>query len=141
MTRSPIATGWLPAAALALVLAGPAAASPPASPETAPAAAPAATGAAEIEHLLAYVAGSGCRFERNGRWHAADRAAAHLRRKLPHYTQHARPPTAEGFIRHVATASSLSGKPYRVRCGDTTAEPLAAWLERELARHRAPPGP
>lgn len=98
-----------------------------------------ATASAEIEHLLDALGGSGCRFERNGRWYDAVRAEAHLRRKLPHYLARARPATAEGFIAHVATRSSFTGRAYRVRCGEAAPVPTATWLQAELARLRAAP--
>ena len=45
-----------------------------------PAAAPATT-QREVEALIAALGDSGCRFQRNGRWHDARTAQVHLRRK------------------------------------------------------------
>lgn len=87
----------------------------------------------EIDHLLAYVDASGCRFVRGGVEHDAHEARDHLARKL----DVARPliGSADAFVDHVASASSLTGEPYRVRCGgrESTAK---AWLADELARYR-----
>lgn len=111
----------------------------PAAVAVAGEATPARAGA-EIEGLLDALGASGCRFERNGRWYDAARAEAHLRRKLPHYLERARPPTAEGFIAHVATRSSFTGRAYRMRCGGAAPVPTATWLHSELGRLRAAPG-
>lgn len=107
-------------------------------PVAAAGAAPAAA-AAEIEHLLDALRASGCQFERNGRWYEAARAEAHLRRKLPYYLERAQPPTAEGFIAHVASRSSFTGRAYRMRCGEAAPVPTATWLRSELERLRASP--
>lgn len=87
----------------------------------------------EIDHLLAFVAASECRFVRGGVEHDAREARDHLALKL----DVARPliGSADAFVDHVASASSLTGEPYRVRCGEgeSTAK---AWLAGELARYR-----
>ena len=96
-------------------------------------AAPDAAAQREIDHLLAYVASSGCRFVRGGVEHDAREARDHLVLKL----DVARPllGSADAFVERIASASSLTGEPYRVRCGaqETTAR---AWLAEELARYR-----
>ena len=111
----------LPAALLAAALALPVSATPDAAAQR------------EIDHLLAYVASSGCRFVRGGVEHDAREARDHLALKL----DVARPllGSADAFVERVASASSLTGEPYRVRCGgqETTAR---AWLSEELARYR-----
>lgn len=86
----------------------------------------------QIDRLIAAVAESGCRIERNGAWHEPGEAAAHLRRKLA--VAGRRVQTAREFIDHVASGSSVSGRPYRVQCGG--APPVAArdWLLERLAR-------
>lgn len=92
---------------------------------------------AEIEHLLEYLGASDCEFYRNGSWYGPRKAAAHLRRKYDYYLDHAETPAAVEFIDTMASASSLSGQPYQVRCPG--AEPVAAgaWFGAELSRHRA----
>jgi len=94
---------------------------------------PDAKAQAEIDHLLAFVASSPCRFVRGGVEAGGPEARDHLARKL----EVARPflSTADQFVDRVASASSLTGEPYRVRCEDreTTSR---AWLADELARAR-----
>jgi hypothetical protein len=93
--------------------------------------------AAEIEHLLDYLSQSRCQFERNGRWHSAAEARAHLERKLRHGRKSHDDPTAEYFIQHAATGSSLSGKAYQVRCPGKPVVVSADWFGAELRRLRA----
>jgi hypothetical protein len=93
--------------------------------------------AAEIEHLLDYLSDSNCEFQRNGRWHDSGDARAHLQRKLQHARKRQPGLTAEQFIEHVASGSSLSGKPYQVRCAGAPTVTGAAWFRAELQRRRA----
>jgi hypothetical protein len=90
----------------------------------------------EIQYLLLSVERSGCEFYRNGSWHPGPEARAHLTRKYEATDAKGLILTTDDFIRRVATESSLSGTPYRVRC--LPAEPMAseAWFRRELARYR-----
>lgn len=92
--------------------------------------------AAEINHLLDYLAQSRCQFERNGRWHGAGAARAHLERKLRHGKKRHKDPSAEYFIEHAATGSSLTGKPYQVRCPGDAVVASADWFRAELQRYR-----
>lgn len=87
----------------------------------------------EIDHLLKFVAASSCRFVRNGTEYPADKAREFLARKYQFVAS--RIATAEDFIKHLATKSSTSGEPYRVRCGRTDAL-SAAWLSDELKHYR-----
>ena len=88
---------------------------------------------AEIDALMAKMNASGCQFERNGSWHSAADAQAHLARKLA-YIEKRRETLAstEQFIELAASKSSFSGKPYRVKCGGAEALPSREWLNREL---------
>jgi Family of unknown function (DUF5329) len=90
----------------------------------------------EVNHLFAYLEHSGCRFERNGKWHTSQEAAAHLRKKFAHLRKRGDIADAADFIAKGATGSSMSGKPYRVQCGDAQPVPSATWLGDELARYR-----
>jgi hypothetical protein len=92
---------------------------------------------AEIEHLLTYLAQSTCRFQRNGEWHEATRAAQHLRRKYEYYNGRSDAPDADEFILEAATRSSLSGKPYHVACDGEPTQASADWFRAELTRLRA----
>jgi hypothetical protein len=88
----------------------------------------------EIQHLLDYVAGSGCAFVRNGVESDAAAAREHIRAKYEVAKSHV--DSAEDFIRLAASRSSMTGEPYRVRCGDS--QFLSAdWLTEELRRYRA----
>jgi hypothetical protein len=109
-------------AALALAIAAPVAAEP----------GPAAQ--AEIDRLLQFVAASPCTFVRNGTPHPAADARRHLEDKLRH--ARSRISTAEDFIRGVATQSSVSGRPYLIRCEGRDVS-AGAWLSAELQRLRA----
>lgn len=97
------------------------------------AAAPDARGEREIAHLLDYVAASGCRFVRNGTEYPGPDARKHLAGKYDY--ARSRLASADEFIVHVASTSSMSGDVYRVRCGALEST-TRAWLEAELARYR-----
>jgi hypothetical protein len=45
--------------------------------------------------------------------------------------------STEEFISKAATASSVSGEPYQIRCGDGAPIASATWLTGELKRIRA----
>lgn len=108
-----------------------------------PLAASAADGAVaegEIAHLIAHLGASGCEFNRNGSWHTAERAVAHLNKKYDYLRKRGLVPDAEAFIERAAAESSISGKPYLVKCADGAAVPSAKWLRDELARYRAQRG-
>ena len=92
----------------------------------------------EIQHLFTYLEGSGCQFFRNGSWHAARDASKHLQQKYQYLLGKGLISTTETFIERGASESSISRKPYQVRCG-SNAKPdtSAAWFMAELARYRA----
>jgi uncharacterized protein DUF5329 len=92
----------------------------------------------EIDHLLRFIEESGCDFNRNGTWHDAKTAQAHVRFKYEYLLARDEIKTTEDFIDKAATGSSvLFGQPYSVRCDNDP--PLASnqWLRSELARYRA----
>jgi hypothetical protein len=97
-------------------------------------AAPDARAQAEIDQLLAAIASSGCTFVRAGRDYTGAEAREHLQRKYSQVRD--RLATAEDFIVHVASASSMTGEAYRVRCAgaETSSGP---WLRGALDRLRA----
>lgn len=110
------------------------------SPVLAADARPAATpAAAEINHLLDYLSQSRCQFERNGRWHGAQEARGHIERKLRYVKKSSKDPSAEFFIQHAATGSSVTGKPYQVRCPGEPVVASADWFRTELQRFRRKP--
>lgn len=91
----------------------------------------------EIAHLFSYLGSSGCQFYRNGSWHISTDAVSHLHKKYEHVLKKRRISTAESFIELAATASSTSGKPYLVKCGEAPTVESAAWFMQELTRYRA----
>jgi len=91
----------------------------------------------EIEAVLARLAASGCQFKRNGSWHSAVEAQAHLRRKLDYLVDKGAVVSAEQFIERAASKSSLSGQVYQVKCGSQAPVASGAWLHAELQRLRA----
>ena len=91
---------------------------------------------AEIAHLLDYVATPGCQFNRNGSWHEGADARAHLRKKYDYLLKRDMVPTAESFIERAATESSMSGKPYQVKCRGGQAVASGPYLTAELKRFR-----
>ena len=90
----------------------------------------------EIDALLARLSDSGCRFQRNGSWHGAADARAHIERKYRYLLDRKLVGSAEDFIALAASKSSLSGEAYRVRCGESPAQGSAEWLGAELKRMR-----
>lgn len=101
----------------------------------------AADGEREIEALISVLGASTCEFERNGRWYGGERAQAHLRRKYDYLRKRGLVGNAEQFIVRAASASSLSGKAYHVRCPGQGVVESAAWFRSELRRLRAKPAP
>lgn len=91
----------------------------------------------EIDRLFAALRASGCTFQRNGAWHDADEAARHLERKHDYLVRKGLATSAESLIELAATKSSLSGRPYRVKCPGAEAVESCLWLTRQLERIRA----
>lgn len=91
----------------------------------------------EIEHLFTFLETSGCQFNRNGSWHSAAEAAAHIRKKYTYLLKKKMLTDAESFIEKAASESSFSGKPYLVKCEGKSDTTSAAWFKYELDRYRA----
>ncbi len=87
---------------------------------------------AEINALLTKLQISACEFNRNGTWYGADKARSHLETKLNYLEDHNAVQTAEQFIDLAASGSSMSGKPYLVRCGASAPVESKVWLTTEL---------
>jgi len=107
--------------------------------QAAPTAAPVRT---EITGLLQRLEASGCQFNRNGDWHVGAEARGHLLRKLDYLEDRrgASPlRSAEQFIELAASRSSMSGKPYLVRCAGAAPVPSQDWLNAQLRLLRQPP--
>ncbi len=96
----------------------------------------------EISSLIDALARSSCQFERNGTWYDADKAQTHLRKKYSWLRKRDLVDTAEQFIERAASRSSVSGKPYHVRCAGGPTVESADWFTWQLRRLRAsPPSP
>jgi hypothetical protein len=95
---------------------------------------------AEIAHLLSYLETSRCEFYRNGAWHDSSQARAHLEKKKDYLAKRSLIGSAEDFIERAATASSVSGEKYQVRCRPGPAVPSGEWLRAELQRFRGARG-
>lgn len=93
----------------------------------------------EIAHLFSSLAASGCQFYRNGSWYSPSRAVGHLQQKYEYFLKRKLVSTAESFIKQAATASSTSGDPYLVKCGEAPAIESATWFIQQLTRYRATP--
>ena len=103
-------------------------------------AAPNETARREIAGLIGALDGSTCRFQRNGSWHDATAARAHLQRKYDYLLKKDKVDTAEQFIARAASQSSMSGTAYRIACPGQPEQTAAVWFAARLAalRQRAP---
>jgi hypothetical protein len=97
---------------------------------------PVDTARREVELLLAAIEYSGCEFFRNGSWYGGAQARLHLRQKYDYLVARNQVASAEQFIDEVATKSSFSGQPYRVRCSQGIEVPSQQWMREQLARIR-----
>jgi hypothetical protein len=89
----------------------------------------------EINHLLAFLQNSECRFERNGKIHSANDTAAHAKRKYNYFKD--RIDSTEKFIEYSATKSTMSRKYYMVLCKDKPDTKTRDWLLQELKNYRS----
>ena len=86
----------------------------------------------KIQYLLARVSRSPYLFVRNGREYEGPKAASHLRRKYA--SAFRRVDTAEEFVRHIASSSSMTGKPYMIKTPDGQYHPAGDVFGNELDR-------
>ncbi len=92
----------------------------------------------EVISLLGLVEHSGCSFMRNGSWHSAVDARKMLEHKLNDAMRDpTNLPSAEHFIAKLASRSSMSGKPYQVKCADAKTVESGPWLMNKLTELRA----
>ena len=85
---------------------------------------------ASVEHL------QGAVFIRNGSEHDAAAAADHLRLKLNYAGSRIK--TAEQFIDKLATGSSMTGKPYKIRFADGHTVDSAVYFREQLRKLEQP---
>jgi hypothetical protein len=90
----------------------------------------------EIKHIIEYIESSKCTFIRNGKEYNTKEALEHILNKYEYTKRLIK--SAEDFIEYTATKSSMSGRPYTVRCDGR--EILSfEWLLEELKRFRDKP--
>ncbi len=94
---------------------------------------------AEIDALMGKLVASGCQFDRNGSLHSGAEAKRHILRKLDYLEGKRTLQSTEQFIELAASQSSISGKPYVVKCGSAPAVPSQQWLLTQLQDLRAKP--
>ena len=88
----------------------------------------------EVRLLIDAIAASHCDFNRNGRQHTAEEAAAHLELKYARAGKHI--DSADEFITQLASSSSFTGKPYLMSCEGGTL-PAGDWIIEALEQIRA----
>lgn len=93
----------------------------------------ASTATEEINFLLSFMEESDCIFVRNGKEYPGKEASAHLSKKY-NYAK-SRIKSSEDFIARIASQSSISKKPYSVRCKDSS-QSTKEWLTNSLMNHR-----
>ena len=93
----------------------------------------------EISRLFDTLEHSGCRFFRNGSWYDATKASAHLRDKYTYLLKHGLITSTESFIDRAATRSSMSGRPYLVKCDGEPPIESRSWFGRKLMELRIAP--
>lgn len=91
----------------------------------------------EINSLFATLRASDCEFFRNGDWYKANKASDHLQRKYEALQKKGLITNTESFIELAASKSSMSGKPYEVRCGSAAPVSSQSWFTTELNALRA----
>ena len=84
-----------------------------------------------ISALLNAVERSGAQFVREGKAYAGAAGRKHLERKLRHAGD--RITTAEEFIEGIASRSSTTGRPYRVRLPTGEEMEAGVWFRQRLA--------
>jgi len=90
----------------------------------------------EISHLFNYLKGSSCQFNRNGTWYTASEAADHINTKYQNLLKRDLIKTTEDFIDRAASKSSMSGKPYLVKCNSSDSIESSIWFSTELNKYR-----
>ncbi len=104
-------------------------------------AAPSPQARQEIQQLMDGLSTSQCEFQRNGTWHDRVEARKHLQRKYDYLLKKGLVDTAEQFIERAASKSSMSGRPYQVRCPGQPAMDAANWFRTRLAALRGSGAP
>jgi hypothetical protein len=88
----------------------------------------------EVRLLIDAIGTSHCDFNRNGRQHTAEEAAAHLELKYARAGEHI--DSADEFITQLASSSSFTGRLYLMSCEGGTL-PAEDWMIDALEQIRA----
>jgi hypothetical protein len=88
-----------------------------------------------IDYLVEYVRSSDVVFIRNDKEHSPEDAASHMLKKYKYAKRKVKAP--EDFIKHCATKSTMSGKPYHVRLASGRTITSAEWLLSALEDYRS----
>ena len=90
----------------------------------------------EIQHLFDYLKNSDCQFNRNGKWYNTEEAMKHINKKYRYLIKKGLINSAEQFIDRAASESSMSGKPYMIKCGEAEPIKCSVWFKSELTSFR-----
>ena len=85
-----------------------------------------------IETLLKLMETSDVTFIRNGTEYRGEKAVSHLRRKWRAAGN--RIQTAEQFVEHLGSRSSMTGEVYRVRTKDGVTHDAGPWMREQITR-------
>jgi hypothetical protein len=91
----------------------------------------------EITALLDKLEHSNCQFQRNGSWYTGAEARQHLEMKYKYLRDKGVVTNTEAFIDQAASASSMSGQAYQVRCSGAREVQSASWLREQLQAYRS----
>ncbi len=91
----------------------------------------------EVSALLQALGTSQCEFFRNGSWYDSEKAESHLQRKLDYVKRKDLLSSVDAFVDQAASRSSMTGKPYLVRCPGHEAQPSTDWFKQKLGELRA----
>lgn len=88
----------------------------------------------EIKQLLNFIEQSNCIYQRNGDDYTGKEALEHIKKKYNYFIDDIK--TTEDFIRLSATKSTISGKPYMVKCEGQAIITSEQWLLEALKQLR-----
>ncbi|MFO1473205.1 MAG: DUF5329 family protein [Lysobacterales bacterium] len=94
------------------------------------------TASGEIDQLFKALEVPVASSTRNGSWYDAQKASEHLHRKYDYLLKKGLVTSTESFIDLGASRSSMSGKPYPVRCGKSPPVESRSWFMARLSQIR-----
>jgi len=90
----------------------------------------------EIAYLFSQMEYSGCEFNRNDSWYSATDSSAHLQKKYQYLLRLDMLSSSESFIVGAASESSISKKPYLVRCPGAPVVETGTWFKSAVEKYR-----